>query len=141
MTHDEEKLLREQMHKLLDIVLDTNGFEARQHKTTGTHPTAFFEYLGHVNTLELYISAFGWMPGIDQTRLIDRALDRPFTEKEMQDVRDKCKEALEGKAPDIIALEHSIFLKETEIAVANVELDKLNKKLETLKELKKGEPR
>lgn len=137
MTHDEEKLLREQMHKLLDIVLDTNGFEAR--KMEGRKPTAFFEYQGHVNRLGIELDPTGWNPCEKSMSLMDRWLERPFTEKEMQYVEDTCKAALEGTVLQAEEVKHAIKLKQLEIAKADAELAKLEQKLARLE--KKGEPR
>lgn len=48
-----EKRKRERIHKLLDVVLDINGFEKRQQEKTGNLPTAFFEFSGHVYWVEV----------------------------------------------------------------------------------------
>ena len=139
MTHDEEKLLREQMHKLLDIVLDTNGLERRTAATTGDRPTMFFEYQGHVNRLGIDINPNGWEPGSTPMHLMDQWLERPFTEKEMQYVEDTCKAALGGIVPQVEEVKREIQLKQLEIAKADMELAKLEQKLARLE--KKGEPR
>lgn len=51
---------REQLHKILDLILDINGMEARKRKLTGEKPTAFFNYSGHTNTINAVVYKTGW---------------------------------------------------------------------------------
>lgn len=55
-----DDITRKRIHQLLDIVLDINGCESRQQTYTGTKPTAFFEYAGHINSLLININPAGW---------------------------------------------------------------------------------
>ncbi len=112
MTHEEEELLREQLHRILDIVIDTNSFEARTRSDMGTLPAVFLEYSGHVNQLQLTIHANGWRSGENAEKLIDCWLDKPFTEEFLQKVEDACKAALTDKK------ESDVLAKDIEIAEA-----------------------
>lgn len=53
MSEEEKVRNRELMHKILDIVLDTNGFESRAREETETFPTVFLQFSGHVSTLDV----------------------------------------------------------------------------------------
>ena len=127
MTHEEEKLLREQLHRILDIVIDTNGFEARARSDMGTLPAVFLDYSGHVNLLQLTIHANGWRSGESAEKLIDCWLDKPFTEDFLQKVEDTCKAALTNKK------ESDVLAKDIEIAE-----NALKEQCESIKEMKKN---
>ena len=57
-----EKIKREAIHEVLDLVLDINGLQASKRDTTGDHPTAFFYVSGHICEIETQIHAKGWYP-------------------------------------------------------------------------------
>lgn len=57
-----EKRKREQIHRLLDLVLDINGLEERKQSVTGNLPTAFFDFSGHVGWVDVQIFTNGWTP-------------------------------------------------------------------------------
>ena len=127
MTNDEEKLLREQLHRILDIVIDTNGFEARTRSDMGTLPALFVDYSGHVNRFELAIYANGWQSGGHAEKLIDCWLSKPFTEEFLQKVEDTCKAALTDK-------------KESEILAKDIEIaeNALKEQRESIRDMKKN---
>jgi hypothetical protein len=54
---------REQIHELLDLVLDINGLESRTRETTGSKPTAFFEFSGHTAEVSVDVHTSGWDAG------------------------------------------------------------------------------
>ena len=60
--NEKEARIRAQMHEVLDIVLDGNGFERRSRRNTGTLPTLFFRYSGHVADFEVDLHVDGWEP-------------------------------------------------------------------------------
>lgn len=67
---------REQIHEMLDLILDINGMEARTREQTGDKPTAFMMFNGHTYDLEIQIHKNGWVednhPEIDEVaRLSD----------------------------------------------------------------------
>lgn len=55
-----EKSRRQEIHKILDLVLDINGLEQRQQRITGSLPTAHFEFSGHVALVEVQVNPKGW---------------------------------------------------------------------------------
>lgn len=72
----EKAVTREQIHEMLDLVLDINGNEQRQQSITGNKPTAFMNFNGQVYDLDVQIHKNGWAkddyPEISETiRLSD----------------------------------------------------------------------
>ena len=134
MTHEKEKLLREQLHRLLDIAIDTNGFEARKRDTTGTLPTIFIEFSGHCNLLQLSIHSNGWRSGEYGERLIESKLNAPFSEELLQRVEERCKAALTDKkesevlAKDIEAAETELKNKAASVKAMKKQLTRLRRK-------------
>ena len=61
--NEKNELIRKQMHEILDIVLDGNGFEARSRDKTGTLPSLFMYFSGHVGTVEVDMNTDGYEPG------------------------------------------------------------------------------
>lgn len=55
-----EKMRRKKVHEILEMVLEINGTYPRQREYTGTLPTAFFKFSGHVSRLYVYIDKDGW---------------------------------------------------------------------------------
>ena len=55
-----EKLRRKKIHDVLDMVLEINTTYPRQRKYTGTMPTAFFDFSGHVSKVYVNIDKDGW---------------------------------------------------------------------------------
>lgn len=58
-----EKRRRQEIHKVLDLVLDINGLDRRDQEFTGNLPTAFFSFSGHVATTYVDIHPQGWRRG------------------------------------------------------------------------------
>ncbi|EEG56989.1 hypothetical protein [Enterocloster asparagiformis] len=55
-----EKRRRAEVHRVLDLVLDINGIEARREEVTGNLPTAFLRFSGHVSGLYVSVHEKGW---------------------------------------------------------------------------------
>ena len=51
---------REQLHEMLDLVLDINGMEKRQQSITSDKPTAFMWFNGHTFDVEIMAYKSGW---------------------------------------------------------------------------------
>jgi hypothetical protein len=102
MTEKEKSLLRQQLHRLLDIVIDTNGFECRQKGMTGKQPTVWFDYSGHINHLQLEIAPEGWTSGSGcyTKTLIDAFLEEPFSKYEIEMVERYCEDCPGGNEDD-----------------------------------------
>ena len=60
---EKNELIRKQMHEILDIVLDGNGFEARSRDKTGTLPSLFIYFSGHVGTVDVNMNTDGYKLG------------------------------------------------------------------------------
>ena len=88
---------RRQLHELLDLVLDTNGFEERVRAATGNMPTMFFEYSGHTNSVRIDLHSNGWMPKEKPDRSWRFYLDLDDPQETIDDIREAVNEALEGK--------------------------------------------
>lgn len=89
------KRAKKQLHRLLDIVLDTNGMESRTQEETGALPTVFLFYYGHINTVEVEIALRGWKPDGPTLTLLRRNLDRSsITDAEVAYVKRRCEQAL-----------------------------------------------
>lgn len=63
MTKQQEDKNRADIHRLVDLVLDINGFEDRQKEITGDKPTVFFNLFGHVSNIEVKVHEKGWTEG------------------------------------------------------------------------------
>lgn len=59
----DNEAIRTHMHRLLDVVLDGNGFEARSRARTGTLPTIFFNINAHINEVDVQLFRDGWQSG------------------------------------------------------------------------------
>lgn len=53
---------REQLHKILDLILDINGLEERKQGSTEKKPTTFLGFYGHTNTIDVNVYKKGWKP-------------------------------------------------------------------------------
>lgn len=60
---------REQLHEILDLVLDINDMES---------PTAFFNFSGHVNGVDAQIYADGWKDGNEADVSLGTYTDKQF---------------------------------------------------------------
>lgn len=127
----DEKTIREQLHTLLDMALDTNGLESRRRDTTGTMPTVFFEISGHVNRVDVRLHPNGWHSGDSGIYLIDSWLDVPIPEEEMNYAKEKCKQALRCKTEaDVLAID--IAKQEEILKEKQKEIQSKRRKLEEL---------
>ena len=129
MTNEQKEKIREQMHELLDIALDTNGFEERCRETAGPLPTIFFEYSGHVNRLDVDIVPNGWLMDVGPQRanlFSGQLKPEDFSDNAIEAVKRACREALAPKS-------------RTEVLRDDIErhTERLAKEEETIEDLKK----
>lgn len=118
---------REQLHKLLDIVIDGNGFERRYREYTGTLPSLFFDFSGHVNCLEIRLFPDGWESG---------AYREEYEFKLENDISDKAVEAIRAAVNNALGtknlsdtLRRDVEKKEKELADMKKELADMKKEL------------
>ena len=57
-----EKMKRQSIHQILDLVLDINGLQESKKELTGDHPTAFLYFSGHVAEISVDVHENGWEP-------------------------------------------------------------------------------
>lgn len=55
-----DKRKRDKIHKILDMVLDINGFEERKVEKTGSKPTVFASFSGHISEIKVSVYSGGW---------------------------------------------------------------------------------
>ena len=116
---------------LLALVLATNGYEERQRKYTGTLPTVFFDYSGHVNTLFLRIHKDGWKSGGNYDRAWDIELNKPIPGETLDSIAEYCASCLEEKKESEIVL-RDISRLEEKILEEKESLKRLRKKYRSL---------
>lgn len=92
----DEAKIRQQLHEILDICLDCNGFERRSAGISGTLPTAFFDLSGHVATVAVRIITDGWRPG-DYGKEFEFRFDAENREESIDTLRAYAQHALTEK--------------------------------------------
>ena len=137
MTNEQKEQTRKQLHRLLDIVLDTNGFESRSRDETGNQPTMFFQYYGQVNQIEISICRNGYETGELSETLLARYLDKAdaISDESIAYVEEICKNALTYKTKAEI-LRADIINQAAKVERETARLDELR---EQLIELESGE--
>lgn len=55
-----EKLRRKKVHEILEMVMEINTTYPRERECTGTLPTTFFQFSGHVSTVYVQVCRDGW---------------------------------------------------------------------------------
>ncbi len=55
---------RKKLHKILDLVMDINGFEGKLQPSAKGSPTAFFYFQGHVEACDISVHKNGWDAGM-----------------------------------------------------------------------------
>ena len=123
---------REKMHRILDMVLDGNGFEHRKRDETGTLPTLFFEYSGHVNLSKISLHKDGWFSYADADKTWEFYLD--------YEIPDEVLEGLDAEIKDSLKYEKELDTIRRDIKQAENKLAEDKKKLSKMKKtLKKKE--
>lgn len=82
MNRKQEEENRRKIHKLVDMVLDVNGL-------SGSHPTAFLRFSGHVGKLEIEIYPNGWHRDCsdEERKRYEFSTDKPIKDKDMDNIR------------------------------------------------------
>lgn len=127
MTENMKEIIRKQVHEIVDIVLDGNGFEARTRRETGTLPTLFMCFSGHINKLEVQLHSDGWESGVSYDRVWDFSLKDELYTSEIENMRAVIDDATEYNEAETLA--RDIERKEREIAETRKELAGLKKSL------------
>lgn len=123
---------RRKLHELLDIALLCNGYKARKREKTGTLPTMFFDFSGHVGTLRITLYSNGWDSDVDYDRNWTIDTDKPIPDEYISAIRAAADEAMNTTEEDALVFQ---------IAEAERELERrkaeLNSKKRILKEMQK----
>lgn len=86
---------REQIHEMLDLILDINGMEERTREQTGDKPTAFMWFYGHTFDVDIRIYKNGWdynsYPDIRSTIKLDGGEASEFPSATLDDVMEELK--------------------------------------------------
>ena len=131
MSEEEKVRNRELMHEILDIVLDTNGFEDRSRGRTGTLPTVSTRFFGHVSALEISLYEDGWTPGAEW-KDFKFETERPIDEAAVENFRTACRMALTDKTETDV-LERDIESQERTVMEEKQKLSKMKKNLRRMK--------
>lgn len=129
-----EEKLRNQLHEILDIVIQTNGFNQRRRTKTGTLPTVFLNYSGHVNRLSIDLHADGWVTSQGPTKTWDLSFDEPIPDNVIATIRREMDAALSDKKEsdvlrrDIDTYEKELIQKKKDLSAMKKELKKMERK-------------
>ncbi len=121
---------RERLHEILDIVLDCNGTGKRIAGKTGTMPTAFFSFSGHVAMLTVDIYPDGY-----ETNWFNKTFrmytDRPIEQSIVNDIRECAEDALENKNTRAV-LEHELAAADRKLEEHKAYIKDLQRRLKEL---------
>lgn len=90
-----EKRRRQQICKVLDLCLQINGLQESKKERTGDHPTAFFEFSGHVASVEVDVHKRGWDIGLRPDKKYHAHINHP---EELEELIDQLKKETPGAA-------------------------------------------
>ena len=114
MTFEEKVKLKSQVYEIMDLVLEGNGYEQRQREMTGTLPTFFVYFSGHVNTLTVDIHTDGWSSGHSKDKGFEFRLDNVLSKKDMDEFRAAVKASFDNKG-EIETLRRDILRQEGKV--------------------------
>lgn len=87
---------RRKIHEILDIALDTNSFESRTRERTGTQPTVFIDFSGHVSLISLRVFEDGYSSGGHSTNM-ETYFDKPISDDFVKRFRELCEKCCSCK--------------------------------------------
>ena len=129
-----EEKLRNQLHEILDMVIQTNGLNQRRRTKTGTLPTVFLNYSGHVNRLSIDLHADDWVTSQGPTKSWDLSFDEPISDNVIATIRREMDAALSDKKEsdvlrrDIDTYEKELIQKKKHLSEMRKELKKMERK-------------
>ena len=125
---------RKQLHELLDIILDGNGFGKRCRGETGTLPTLFFRYSGHVASLDVDLFINGWKHGASPDKEWNIEIDAPISDVVISSIRTAINDAMQDTteadllASDIAKAEKDLKERQENISQMKRNLKKMQRK-------------
>lgn len=129
-----EKNNVKKLHELLDIVLLCNGCGVSKQEITGTAPTMFYEFAGHVRTIEVRLYNNGWKPDTPYDKDWWIPLDSEISDNVIEAIRIAASKAMnspteqEQLEADIIKAEEEIKRRKAEITAMKRNLKAMQKK-------------
>lgn len=136
LTKEEQDTVRRQMHEILDIVLDCNGFEDRRKDITGALPTAFLRFSGHVSKVDVDIFPDGWESNAAR-KTWDLRTDSVNRQCDIEAMRYYAKHALDEKKESEV-LARSIAQQEENVQREKERLAELRKSLKKAEKKEKA---
>lgn len=136
MSEEEKMRNRDLMHEILDIVLDTNGFESRKRSETGTLPTLFLSFSGHVSGVSIDLHEDGWEPGGHKSGF-NFYIDSPIDKTAVENLRTACRIALTEKTAYEV-LERDIEAQETKVFEERKKLSRMRKRFKMMTREEEG---
>lgn len=127
---------RKKLHELLDIVLDGNGLGERSRAQTGTLPTLFFRYSGHVARVDIDLCSNGWTPGMTYDKNWYISTDEPITTDVVDDVRAEVLNAMRDDTTAVEMLANNIKKAEEDLRDKAERIAQMKRELEAMQ--KKG---
>lgn len=125
---------RKKLHEFLDIVLDGNGFGKRSRRETGTLPTLFFRYSGHVAGLDVDLCVNGWESGVSPDKQWYINIDEPISDEVIDSIRTAINDAMQDTteadllASDIAKAEKDLKERQENISQMKRNLKKMQRK-------------
>ena len=134
--NEKKTSIKNQVLALVDALLEANGLEHRDRPRTGSMPTIFFEYSGHVNKFWVRLYKDGWSSGFDNDKEWEFYLDDEVPVDVIENINGHIEDALKEKK-EVDVLRRDIARKKAEIACMNGELSIMQESLR-LKEVPDG---
>lgn len=131
-----EKNNVKKLHELLDIVLLCNGCRVSKQEITGTAPTMFYEFAGHVGTIAVRLYNNGWKPGSDYDFDWWIPLNAPISDNVVEAIRIAADNALHNSPSEQEQLEADIIKAEEELKRRKAEVTAMKRNLKSMQ--KKG---
>lgn len=129
MTDSVRENNRRMLHELLDIAINTNGFEARKREETGNLPTVFFFICGHTADVTFSINKDGWVAGEEADYRTNIYFDEEISKEKVEEVRAECMSALADKDENAV-LRRDIERKEAQLEELRASIHEMRKDLE-----------
>jgi len=129
MTDSIRKNNRRMLHELLDIAINTNGFEARKREETGNLPTVFFVICGHTASATFSIHKDGWIAGDEADYRTNIYFDEEISKDKVEEVRSECMSALSDKDKNAV-LRRDIERKEAQLEELRASIHEMRMDLE-----------
>lgn len=120
---------RRMLHELLDIAINTNGYEKRKREESGNLPTVFLFFSGHTADVSFSINKDGWVAGDEADYRTNIYFDEEISKEKVEEVRAECMNALADKDENAV-LRRDIERKEAQLEALRANIHEMRKDLE-----------